>query len=79
MADSLPIPVARGRQVWTILFGLGSGLLLAAMVFAGGIGGGHLFGVSKAEGAWAMGVAFVWTPLGFIVGAIAGAVIANLR
>jgi len=33
-----------------------------------------LFNISQMEGAYAMGVAFFWVPLGAVVGLIAGAV-----
>ncbi|MFN4171939.1 MAG: hypothetical protein ACK4GW_09320 [Pseudorhodobacter sp.] len=33
-----------------------------------------LFNISQMEGAYAMGVAFFWVPLGAIAGTIAGAV-----
>jgi len=59
--------------------GHAGGLLLAVPVFAGSIIGGDLLGVSQAGGAHAMAVAFVWTPLGFLVGAVLGAVAANRR
>ncbi|MCL4185996.1 MAG: hypothetical protein KJZ85_00210 [Rhodobacteraceae bacterium] len=62
-----------------VLGGLAGGSVLAVLVFAGGIIGGDLLGVSQAEGAYAMGVAFVWTPLGFVLGFALGAVAARRR
>ncbi|MCC6305910.1 MAG: hypothetical protein IT545_12040 [Rhodobacteraceae bacterium] len=65
--------------MWTILYGLGGGILAAVLVFAGGIALGDLLEVSQAEGAWVMSVAFFATPVGFVLGAFLGAVLANRR
>lgn len=50
--------------------------------FAGGLAAGVVgFGlpaivpISQAEGAYAMGVAFFWVPLGAVIGAILGVVL----
>ncbi len=37
------------------------------------------FGISQAEGAYAMQVAFFWMPAGAVIGAIAGAAAAGRR
>ncbi len=63
----------------TVLLGLGGGILAAFLVFAGGILLGEILGISQFEGAWVMSVAFFATPLGFVLGAILGAVLANRR
>lgn len=42
-------------------------------VFAAGMAAPEVLPISQAEGAWAMGVAFVWTPLGALLGALGGA------
>ena len=35
----------------------------------------EVISISQAEGAYAMGVAFFWVPLGAVVGAVAGLVL----
>lgn len=59
-----------------------AGLMLGAMLggvvtFFGGIWAGEMFRVSQAEGAYAMQVAFFFTPIGMIAGAIAGVIAAR--
>lgn len=51
----------------------------AAAAMAIGIAAGEVFDISQAEGAYAMGVAFFWTPLGGLVGAVAAGIWAALR
>ena len=59
-----------GRFGWAVM-----GFLIGgAVVFAIGMALPPVIRISQAEGAYAMGVAFVWTPLGAIVGAVIGAV-----
>lgn len=55
-----------GRAVLGFLAG-------GAAMFAGGMALPSLLPISQAEGAHAMSVAFVWTPLGAVSGAILGA------
>lgn len=50
-------------------------LVGAGLVFGLGMSLPMIVPISQAEGAYAMGVAFVWTPLGGIAGAIIGAVL----
>lgn len=60
---------------WTLLgFVLGGGV-----VFATGMALPSVVSISQAEGAYAMGVAFVWTPLGAVTGAVLGFVLAGRR
>ena len=59
-----------GRFGWTMIGLLAGG----ALVFAVGMALPSVIRISQAEGGYAMGVAFVWTPLGAIVGAVIGAV-----
>lgn len=54
-------------------------VLGAALAFAIGIGLPMILPISQAEGAYAMGVAFFWAPLGGILGAISGVIIALRR
>jgi hypothetical protein len=50
-----------------------------ALVFAIGMLLPMVIKISQAEGAYAMGVAFVWTPLGALVGAVIGLIVASGR
>ncbi len=56
---------------------LGRGLIGAvlggALAVGLGVAAAWLFDISQAEGAYAMGVAFFWAPLGAVLGAVAGA------
>jgi hypothetical protein len=54
-------------------------VLGAVLAFAIGIGLPMIIPISQAEGAYAMGVAFFWAPLGGIIGAICGVVMARRR
>lgn len=47
----------------------------AGLVFGIGMSLPMVVPISQAEGAYAMGVAFVWAPLGGVAGAIIGAVL----
>ena len=62
---------------------LGRALLGAILGGAGAIAlctaAAYAFDISQAEGAYAMQVAFFWTPLGVILGAITGAVLPRRR
>ena len=51
---------------WAVAGFFGGG----ALVFAIGMALPMVIRISQAEGAYAMGVAFIWTPLGAILGAI---------
>jgi hypothetical protein len=63
------------RFGWTV-----SGLILgAALVFAVGMALPSIVPLSQAEGAYAMGVAFFWTPLGALVGALSGFLLSRGR
>ncbi len=57
-----------------------AGLVLggtAAVVFA--VAAAMIADISQAEGAYAMGVAFFWVPLGALLGLILGIVLARRR
>ena len=64
-----------GRFGWTVIGFLAGG----AIVFAVGMALPSVISISDAEGAYAMGVAFVWTPLGAVIGAVVGFVRAGRR
>ena len=49
------------------------------LAFAIGMAVPLVFRISQSEGAYAMGVAFVWTPLGAVLGALIGLIVASLR
>ena len=59
-----------GRFGWTLVGFFGGG----AAVFAIGMALPSVISISQAEGAYAMGVAFFWTPLGAVLGAVVGLV-----
>ena len=61
------------RLGWT----LGGLLLVAGVVFAVGMTLPSIITISQAEGAYAMGVAFFWTPLGALAGAVLGYVLSR--
>ncbi|NUB45313.1 hypothetical protein GEU84_013020 [Fertoebacter nigrum] len=44
-----------------------------------GILAGDVFDISQREGAYAMGVAFFYTPVGAVIGGIIGAMLARRR
>lgn len=48
-------------------------------VFALGLAAAEVLAISQAEGAYAMGLVFVWVPAGALMGAVAGAVLAARR
>lgn len=54
------------RLGWTI----GGAVLLGALAFAVGMALPSIIAISQAEGAYAMTVAFFWTPLGAILGGV---------
>ena len=64
-----------GRFGWTVIGFLAGG----AIVFAVGMALPSVISISDAEGAYAMGVAFVWTKLGAVIGAVVGFVRAGRR
>jgi MFS family permease len=53
---------------------LGGAAALALSILAAWLGG-----ISQAEGAYAMGVAFFWVPLGAVLGAISGVVLSRRK
>ena len=59
-----------GRFGWTLVGFFGGG----AAVFAIGMALPSVISISQAVGAYAMGVAFFWTPLGAVIGAVVGLV-----
>jgi ABC-type amino acid transport system permease subunit len=59
------------RIVLWLFGGLLAGGIAATAI---SIGAAIVFDISQMEGAYAMGVVFVWVPMGAVVGAIAGAV-----
>lgn len=63
------------RLLWGVIGALGGVALAVGLAVAAAI----IFDITQAEGAYAMGVAFFWTPLGALAGAIAGAVFAPRR
>jgi hypothetical protein len=65
-----------GRAILGGLLGLVAG---AVVTFGFGLALAEVFAISQAEGAYAMGLAFFWTPLGAVVGLVAGAVFAARR
>ena len=60
-------------------FSLPGCLISGAAVFALGMALPSVIAISQAEGAYAMGVALVWTPLARLVGAVAGLVLSGER
>ena len=56
--------------LWGLAGFLAGGLLTGVIGFALP----EVMPISQAEGAYAMGVAFFWVPLGAVIGAIAGVV-----
>lgn len=63
----------------------GLGFALAGMVAGGvlavvlAVAAAMIADISQAEGAYAMGVAFFWVPLGAVLGLILGIVLARRR
>lgn len=53
---------------------LGGAAALALAILAAWLGD-----ISQAEGAYAMGVAFFWVPLGSVLGAISGVILARRK
>lgn len=57
------------RAISAVLWGL-AGLICGALAtFFGGVAIGEIANISQAEGAYAMGLAFFWAPLGGLIGA----------
>lgn len=54
-------------------------LVGAGLTFACGMALPMVIPISQAEGAYAMGVAFFWTPLGGVLGAIGGVIFSAAR
>jgi hypothetical protein len=70
----------RGPFMIRMLVGFLLGLVAGgAVTMALGILAGDVFDISQREGAYAMAVAFVYTPIGAVVGGIIGAVLARRR
>ena len=65
-----------GRAILGAVLGL---VLGGAATLALGLAAAEVFAIPQAEGAYAMGLAFFWVPLGALAGLIAGAVIAARR
>ena len=63
----------------TFLWMLGGFVLGAGLAFGLGILLPQIITISQAEGAYMMGVAFFWTPLGAVLGAITGLVVRLTR
>lgn len=63
------------RLIWG-LAGLAAG---GGLTFAIGMALPSVLTISQAEGAYAMGVAFVWTPIGALVGAILALILSGGR
>lgn len=60
--------------------GFAAGLVAGAVAaVALSVAAAFIFNISQMEGAYAMGVAFFWTPLGAILGGIVGTVLALRR
>ncbi len=56
------------------------GLVAGAALAVGlAVAAAYVFDISQAEGAYAMQVAFFFAPLGGVIGAIAGVVVARRR
>jgi hypothetical protein len=63
------------RLGWAFLGAIAGGAGAIALCVAAA----YAFDITQAEGAYAMQVAFFWTPLGVILGAIAGAILPRGR
>lgn len=63
----------------TLLAVLAGGVIGGIVTMFGGFVLGDALGVSQAEGAYAMQVAFFMTPIGAVVGAVLGAWLARRR
>ena len=63
----------------TILWMLGGFVLGGGLAFGLGILLPEIITISQFEGAYMMGVGFVWTPLGAVLGAITGLVMRLTR
>lgn len=63
----------------TVLWGLAGLAIGGGVALLGGVAAAAIFGIPQTEGAYAMGLAFFWIPLGAVAGAIAGAVFGARR
>jgi len=61
-----------GRAIAGFLLGMAGG---AALAVALAVAAAWLFDISQMEGAYAMGVAFFYAPLGALVGGVIGAIL----
>lgn len=57
------------RILIAVVCGLGGLIAGALITFFGGLVFGEIAHISQAEGAYAMGLAFFWAPIGAILGA----------
>ena len=60
----------RESGMQTFLWMLGGFVVGAVMTFGLGVFLPGIIGISQAEGAYMMGVAFFWTPIGGALGAV---------
>lgn len=65
------------RGLRCVLWGMTGFVLGAVATFFGGLAAGEMIGISQAEGAFVMQVAFFWTPVGAIAGALIGVFLAR--
>lgn len=63
------------RLGWAVLGAIAG----AAGAIAVCVAAAWVFDITQAEGAYAMQVAFFWTPLGIVAGAISGALLPHRR
>ena len=64
------------RRVMEAILGL---LIGGAVVLVLGLALPKVVTISQIEGAYAMGVVFFWMPIGAVIGAIAGLILAKPR
>lgn len=63
------------RKLGRGVLGFLGGFLVASAIALGlCVAAAYAFNITRAEGAYAMGVAFFWMPLGGVIGGIVGAV-----
>ncbi len=55
-----------------LLWVFGTAFVAAALTFVGGITLPEIVPISQFEGAYMMAVAFIYTPTGFVAGAVLG-------
>jgi hypothetical protein len=69
----------RNRGLRSVVWGLAGFVVGAVATFFGGLAFGELFQMSQFEGAFDMQVAFFLTPIGALLGMVAGVVAALMR